>query len=232
MSTMYDGINIGLIPATASDILCYTDGRYANVSAAKARFPQATIHTISAIGTTPSEWIDVEPGCVWPPSSAVELWLRWRNKGFYTNLSGRKILQSLLLPGEQPEWFIADPTGIAHIVDGSIATQYQWTPGYDVSLTTPAFEGPFPPNTPGEKMLTNCVGMAVTPSGKGYWLVQADGGVFSHGDAHFYGSLGGVKLAAPIVGMEATADGTGYWLYAADGGVFAFGSAPFEGAGG
>ena len=27
------------------------------------------------------------------------------------------------------------------------------------------------------------VGMAATPTGKGYWLVASDGGVFSFGDA-------------------------------------------------
>ena len=48
----------------------------------------------------------------------------------------------------------------------------------------------------------------------------ADGGVFTYGDAHFYGSAGAVKLAAPVVGMARSADGLGYWLVGADGGVF------------
>ena len=34
------------------------------------------------------------------------------------------------------------------------------------------------------------VGMAATPDGRGYWLVAADGGVFTFGDATFYGSAG------------------------------------------
>ena len=34
------------------------------------------------------------------------------------------------------------------------------------------------------------VGMAATPSGHGYWLVAADGGIFSFGDADFHGSTG------------------------------------------
>ncbi len=37
--------------------------------------------------------------------------------------------------------------------------------------------------------------------GKGYWLVASDGGVFSYGDASFYGSAGSVQLNKPIVGM-------------------------------
>ncbi|MHB1584575.1 MAG: fibronectin type III domain-containing protein [Acidimicrobiales bacterium] len=66
----------------------------------------------------------------------------------------------------------------------------------------------------------------------GYWLVAADGGVFSFGDAGFHGSAGGMHLNQPIVGMAATPDGGGYWLVAADGGVFSFGDAGFHGSAG
>ncbi|MGH9017928.1 MAG: IPT/TIG domain-containing protein, partial [Acidimicrobiales bacterium] len=76
------------------------------------------------------------------------------------------------------------------------------------------------------------VGMAVDPSGTGYWEVAADGGVFSFGAAAFYGSLGGQRLNAPIVGMASTPSGNGYWLVAADGGVFSFGDAGFHGSAG
>jgi hypothetical protein len=72
--------------------------------------------------------------------------------------------------------------------------------------------------------------MAATPDGKGYWLVASDGGVFSFGDAAFYGSTGGLVLNKPIVGMAATPDGKGYWLVASDGGVFSFGDAAFYGS--
>lgn len=37
------------------------------------------------------------------------------------------------------------------------------------------------------------VGMAATPTGKGYWLVAADGGVFSFGDAAYFGNVEFVK---------------------------------------
>jgi hypothetical protein len=69
------------------------------------------------------------------------------------------------------------------------------------------------------------VGMAATPDGRGYWLVAADGGVFTFGDARFDGSTGAMRLNRPIQSMAATADGRGYWLLAADGGVFTFGDA-------
>ena len=68
------------------------------------------------------------------------------------------------------------------------------------------------------------------PSGPGYWLDASDGGIFSFGDARFFGSTGNIHLNQPIVGMAATQDGGGYWLVAADGGIFSFGDARFFGS--
>ena len=74
------------------------------------------------------------------------------------------------------------------------------------------------------------VGMAATPDGKGYWLVASDGGIFTYGDAAFYGSTGALVLNRPVVGMAATPDGKGYWLVASDGGIFSYGDAAFYGS--
>jgi hypothetical protein len=74
-------------------------------------------------------------------------------------------------------------------------------------------------------------------SAPGYWLVGADGGVFSFGGVGFYGSLAGLQQVVagsqpppPVVGMAATPDGRGYWLVGSDGGVFTFGDAGFYGS--
>ena len=64
----------------------------------------------------------------------------------------------------------------------------------------------------------------------GYWLVAADGGIFTQGAAGFYGSAGGMRLNHPIVGMAGTLDGGGYWLAASDGGIFSYGDAQFQGS--
>jgi hypothetical protein len=72
--------------------------------------------------------------------------------------------------------------------------------------------------------------MAATPDGQGYWLVASDGGIFTYGDAAFYGSAGATRLNQPIVGMAATPDGQGYWLVASDGGIFTYGDAAFYGS--
>ena len=83
------------------------------------------------------------------------------------------------------------------------------------------------------------VGIAAAPSGTGYWLVAADGGVFNFGSAGFHGTTyslgltgltGSHPLNAPIVGIAATESGNGYWLVAADGGIFNFGNAGFDGS--
>ena len=74
------------------------------------------------------------------------------------------------------------------------------------------------------------VGLGVDRATGGYWLVAADGGVFSY-DAPFLGSTGAQHLNQPVVGIMPTSDGTGYRLVAADGGVFSFGR-PFLGSAG
>jgi hypothetical protein len=72
------------------------------------------------------------------------------------------------------------------------------------------------------------VGTVASPAG--YWLVASDGGIFSFGDARFFGSTGAIHLNQPITGMAATPSGNGYWLVASDGGIFSFGDASFFGA--
>ena len=88
------------------------------------------------------------------------------------------------------------------------------------------------PAQSGIKLAKPIVGMAATPDGQGYWLVATDGGVFSYGDAKFYGSTGAIHLNQPIVNIESTPNGLGYWLVASDGGVFTFGDAKFYGSAG
>src|SRR5690348_8585612 len=45
------------------------------------------------------------------------------------------------------------------------------------------------------------VAMASSPDGRGYWLTASDGGIFTFGDARFYGSTGALHLNRPIVAM-------------------------------
>lgn len=38
---------------------------------------------------------------------------------------------------------------------------------------------------------------------QGYWLVGADGGIFTYGNSRFHGSTGHIRLNQPVVGMTA-----------------------------
>jgi hypothetical protein len=60
--------------------------------------------------------------------------------------------------------------------------------------------------------------------------VASDGGIFTFGDAGFYGSTGSLRLNQPIVGMVPSASGHGYLLVGRDGGIFTFGDAAFAGS--
>jgi hypothetical protein len=87
------------------------------------------------------------------------------------------------------------------------------------TTTTPSTPGTPTNGTPG-----------TGPSGKGYYEVASDGGIFAFGDAAFYGSMGGKPLNKPVVGIATTPDGLGYYEVASDGGIFAFGDAAFYGS--
>jgi ribosomal protein L24E len=124
--------------------------------------------------------------------------------------------------GFDPTGYRGTPSWGELLVDTSGAPQldFAWT---DVLLSharlpvAPALTAPM-------------VGVAATPTGNGYWEVASDGGIFTFGDAGFYGSMGGKPLDKPIVGIATTPNGRGYWEVASDGGIFAFGDASFYGS--
>ncbi len=110
----------------------------------------------------------------------------------------------------------------------------------DTSLTV------IPPNAPGalcvDITVRNAQGISATSTadrygfagdlncGQGYRFVASDGGIFTYGDAGFWGSTGSLQLNAPVVGMATTPSTNGYWMVASDGGIFSFGDAPFYGS--
>ena len=83
----------------------------------------------------------------------------------------------------------------------------------------------------GEAQDASWIDTSPTNAPGGYWLAAADGGIFTFGNAKYYGSEGGTHLNAPIVGIATTPNGGGYWLVAADGGIFTFGNAKYYGSG-
>jgi hypothetical protein len=67
--------------------------------------------------------------------------------------------------------------------------------------------------------------MAPTADDAGYWLVAADGGVFSFGDAGFYGSMGAAPSPEPTERIVSTRTGHGYWIIDQNGTANGFGDA-------
>jgi N-acetylmuramoyl-L-alanine amidase len=122
----------------------------------------------------------------------------------------------------------------------ALASWLPWAASPGVAGSAPAY----PPNSVvafgttsvGANSVSNpnapVAGLAATHDGDGYWLVGSDGGIFTYGNARFFGSTGALRLNAPIVGMAAAPDGGGYWLVARDGGVFNYGDAGFFGSAG
>ena len=70
--------------------------------------------------------------------------------------------------------------------------------------------------------------MAATADGRGYWVVDADGTVWSFGDAPSHPGRPAVR-SSTIVGIAADTATGGYWLVSAHGSVYSFG-APFLGS--
>jgi hypothetical protein len=106
-------------------------------------------------------------------------------------------------------------------------TAYDWT----VTVRDPAGLTSTKGSSFTTAMLPTAADVVSTSTGRGYWQVASDGGVFSYGDAQFHGSLPGLGIkVSDIIGMARTPDDGGYWLVGSDGGVFAFGDAPFYGS--
>jgi hypothetical protein len=65
-----------------------------------------------------------------------------------------------------------------------------------------SFNAPFFGSTGAIHLNQPVVGMAAAPTGDGYYLVAADGGIFTFGaGAHYQGSTGAIRLNQPVVGM-------------------------------
>jgi hypothetical protein len=124
-----------------------TGGRPAQPAELAGRGP---VLWIDVVGTDPgANVLDVEQGCVSP--SVVPGWVTQRLTAqpgslaiIYTTISEWAIVRSEVatLPAAmraQIRWWIADPTGYAHVVPGSDATQWYWGSSYDISTATPRF---------------------------------------------------------------------------------------------
>jgi len=144
---IYDSTTPSSIPA-GQQAAVYSDGAYAASPAQVAGHPNTL--WIDTNGSNPSaNALDVEPGDATPAQAGQ--WVAQKLTDtpnqvaiVYTMSSDWPAVQAAI--GQLPpwmqshvRWWIADPTGVPHMVPGASATQWYWGPNYDISTANPGF---------------------------------------------------------------------------------------------
>jgi hypothetical protein len=145
---IYDSVMPAAIPANQR-VATYANGPYAASSAAAAgREPVLWIDTD---GSDPAaSALDVEPGDATPAGAAQ--WVQQKLAAQPNSIAIVYTMQSewqqvkdniAALPGwmqSRVRYWIADPTGVPHVVPGSSATQWYWGSTYDITTANPDFQ--------------------------------------------------------------------------------------------
>lgn len=148
---MYDAVTLANIPAEATMIAPYVDGRYANIDEARRRFPHAELVPITVFGGhTVADVVDCEKGDATPPQAAA--WAKWRHDAgahptIYCNTSTRPAVIAEchklgLALGRDFEIWEAHYDGVSTIPTGDAAKQYLGDyHGYDKSSVVAYWRG-------------------------------------------------------------------------------------------
>jgi hypothetical protein len=145
---MYDSVTPSAIPGGKA-VATYADGPYAASQSQVA--DRSSVTWIDTNGSDPkgANALDVEPGDATPQMAAS--WAAQRLDAhphgiavIYTMRSDWAATQAAIsgLPRWQQHdvrYWIADPTGVPHVVPGSSATQWYWGTNFDISTVTPGF---------------------------------------------------------------------------------------------
>ncbi len=95
---------------------------------------------------------------------------------------------------------------------------------FSVTATNSADAGP--PSTPSTVATPAAPPVVLGATlASGYWMLSADGRVFSFGDAAFHGHPNGILGSVPAIDLEPTPTGRGYWILDEDGRIYAYGDA-------
>lgn len=144
---IYDSVTPSSIPAGKAAAV-YVNGSYA--ASASQTAGHSKVLWIDTNGSNPSaDVLDVEPGDATPHGAAV--WVQQRLSQHpkevaivYTMRSQWQAVKDNVahLPAWQQNkvrYWIADPTGVPHVVPGSNATQWYWGAHYDITTANPEF---------------------------------------------------------------------------------------------
>jgi hypothetical protein len=144
---IYDSVTPSAIPAHQV-VAAYATGSYAASPSQVAG--QKKVLWIDTNGSDPGATVlDVEPGDATPTQAAS-----WASSRLTAHPHAEAIIYTMqsqwsaaraaiaTLPASMQShirWWIADPTGVPHIVPGSDATQWYWGKSYDMTTATPRF---------------------------------------------------------------------------------------------
>lgn len=179
----YDSLyGIDAIPSNAQFLLAYIDGSISsgNYAAMRQRFPNATIASITTIGTAGARVADVETGDLTPTSGAQ--WALNEIKAgrrptlyFSTGLLANTMVPALaavgLVIGRDVDWWAANYSAGPNIPTEAIGIQYAST-SYDTSLFLASWWG-YDPSLP--FTLEEQETMVVTPLPNGEVAIYAIG---------------------------------------------------------
>lgn len=146
--TIYDSVTPTSIPSSQHNVAVYADGKFqASWSDVHGR---EKVLWIDVHGNNSGcDVLDVEPGDA-TPSGAAD-WARQRLTQrpnsiaiVYTMRSEWQQVKDAIgaLPGQMQShvrYWIADPTGVPHVVPGSSATQWYWGSHFDITTALPEF---------------------------------------------------------------------------------------------
>jgi hypothetical protein len=144
---IYDSVTPSAIPA-GHEVATYADGSFAVSPSAVAG---KKVLWVDTNGSDPrAAALDVEPGDATPAGAGS-----WAAQKLHADPGGQAIIytmksdwsaaqsavRSALPAAEQShvKWWIADPTGVPHMVAGASATQWYWGSSYDISTASPGF---------------------------------------------------------------------------------------------
>lgn len=146
---IYDSVTPSTIPSGQAAAV-YANGAYA--SSASQAAGHKSLLWIDTNGSDPgANVLDVEPGDATPAGAAQ--WVQHRLTSepksvavVYTMMSDWQQVKDNVaaLPGwmqSKVHYWIADPTGVPHVVPGASATQWYWGNSYDITTAYPGFSG-------------------------------------------------------------------------------------------
>ena len=147
--TIYDSVSPTQIPSGQQQVAVYGNGSYqASWSSVHGRHRVLWIDTN---GSNPGcDVLDVEPGDASPATAAQWAQSRLSQQPnsiavIYTMRSEWPAVKAAIgsLPSQvqnHVRYWIADPTGVQHLVPGSSATQWYWGSNYDITTALPNFD--------------------------------------------------------------------------------------------